>query len=80
MSPNSKNSKQGNYVVSVRLPRDLHEAGKKLAEDDCRTFSNFLVKLLSDEIHRRETPFYLEREDARPDYLRVAKDPPDPET
>lgn len=80
MSPNSKNSNQENYVVSVRLPRDLHEAGKKLAEHDCRSFSNFLVKLLSDEIHRSETPFYLEREDARPDHLRVAEDPTDTDT
>lgn len=43
-------------VTGVRLPPDLLDYLNQWAEDDGRTLSNLIVKLLSDSVAARNTP------------------------
>jgi hypothetical protein len=50
MGKNSPNSKR---VVSI-MPKELVEMLGKMAQEDKRTVSQFIVKLVDDEVKRRE--------------------------
>lgn len=50
------------YIANVRLPADLREALERAAQDDGRTSSNYVRKVLSDHLRKRG---YLAAKDSR---------------